>query len=45
MFLNVSGNLSYKQLNTYLKNKYIMGLQSYTQNLIGAIKPLNNYII
>ena len=37
--------MRYKQLNTYLKNNYIMGMDRYPQDLLGVIKLLNNHII
>ena len=37
--------LRYKQLNTELKNNYIMGMDGYPQDLPGFIKLLNSYIV
>ena len=44
MFLRISDNLRYKQLNTELKNNYIMGMDRYPQDLPEFMKLLNNYI-
>ena len=43
-FLSKLDNFSYKQLNTQIKNKYIMGMGRYPQYLLGFITLINNYI-
>ena len=45
LFLSGTENLKYKQLNTELKNNYIIGLYDYPQYLPAAIKILSNYIL
>ena len=44
MLLRRAEKVRYKQLNTELKNNYIMGMDGYPQDLPGVIKLLNNYI-
>ena len=45
MFLIVSENLRYKQLNKELKNNYIVVMDGYPQDLPVVMKLLNNYIV
>ena len=44
MFLSGKDNFGYNQLNTYIKNNYVVGMDRYPQDLPVVIKLLNKYI-